>query len=139
MKAKRGKKAGSTQKAPRPKTTRTRVSRPVTSRPTGRTAPRSPVPSSLSSERWAPSPAQRIEPQAPVTDLPYSYNETKLVLLVRDPYWAYSYWDFSGETWNWSQGLLTGDASLKPMIRVHDLDENVAGDSGTGRNGVTVR
>lgn len=57
-----------------------------------------------------------------LTDLPFSYGETKLVLLVRDPYWAYSYWDFSGETWNWIQGLLSGDSRLKPVIRVHDLE-----------------
>ena len=56
------------------------------------------------------------------TELPFSYGETKLVLLVRDPYWAYSYWDFSGETWNWAQKKLSEDSSLKPMIRVHDLD-----------------
>lgn len=46
-----------------------------------------------------------------------------MVLLVRDPYWAYSYWDFSGETWGWIQQKLSGDFSLKPMIRVHDLDQ----------------
>ena len=57
-----------------------------------------------------------------LTDLPFSYGETKLVLMVRDPYWAYSYWDFSGETWNWIQSLLTRDSSLKPTIRIHDLD-----------------
>lgn len=56
------------------------------------------------------------------TNLPFSYGETKLVLMVRDPYWAYSYWDFSGETWNEIQRKLAGDTSLKPMLRVHDLD-----------------
>lgn len=55
-------------------------------------------------------------------ELPFSYGETKLVLLVRDPYWAYSYWDFSGETWQWVQCKLGEDSSLKPMIRIHDLD-----------------
>ena len=54
--------------------------------------------------------------------LPYSYNETKLVLMVRDPYWAYSYWDFSGQTWHWAQRKLHEDSSLKPMMRIHDLD-----------------
>lgn len=55
-------------------------------------------------------------------DLPFSYGATKFVLLVRDPYWAYSYWDFSSETWSWAQKKLAGDPSLKPMIRIHDLD-----------------
>ncbi len=54
-------------------------------------------------------------------DLPFSYGETKLVLMVRDPYWAYSYWDFSGETWNWIQQKLHEDPSLKPLLRVYDL------------------
>ena len=57
-----------------------------------------------------------------LTDLPFSYGETKLVLLVRDPYWAYSYWDFSGETWNGIQSLLAGNSKLKPVMRIHDLD-----------------
>lgn len=56
------------------------------------------------------------------TELPFSYGETKFVLLVRDPYWAYSYWDFSGETWSWAQQKLAQEASLKPVIQVHDLD-----------------
>lgn len=56
------------------------------------------------------------------SDLPFSYGETKLVLLVRDPYWGYSYWDLSGETWNWAQQKLREDAALKPMMRIHDLD-----------------
>jgi hypothetical protein len=35
-----------------------------------------------------------------INDLPFSYNETKLVLMVRDPLWAYAYWDFSADSWN---------------------------------------
>lgn len=63
----------------------------------------------------------RTEAQA-WNELPFSYGETRLVLMVRDPYWAYSYWDFSGETWNGAQQQLAQDASLKPVMRVHDLD-----------------
>lgn len=33
-------------------------------------------------------------------DLPFSYNQTRVVLLVRDPYWLYSYWDYSAETYH---------------------------------------
>lgn len=57
-----------------------------------------------------------------ISELPFSYGETKLVLMVRDPYWAYSYWDFSGETWTWCQRKFSEDSSLKPIMRVHDLD-----------------
>ena len=56
-----------------------------------------------------------------IKDLPYSYGETKFVLMVRDPYWAFSYWDFSGDTWEWVQTQIRGDSSLKPVIRIHDL------------------
>lgn len=56
-----------------------------------------------------------------VKDLPYSYNKTTLVLLVRDPEWGYAYWDFSGETWNWIQGFLKKDPSAKFKIRIHNL------------------
>lgn len=63
-----------------------------------------------------------VQAAADLSDLPFSYGDTKLVLLARDPYWAYSYWDFSAETWNWVQKKLAEDSSLKPMMRIHDLD-----------------
>lgn len=78
------------------------------------------------SEQWpvAPTQPQEITPreEAVISELPFSYGETKLVLMVRDPYWAYGYWDFSGETWAWCQKKLGEDSSLKPMMRIHDCD-----------------
>ena len=61
-------------------------------------------------------------------DLPFSYGETKLVLLARDPYWAYSYWDFSAETWSGIQKKLSEDPSLKPVLRIRDLDARRSND-----------
>ena len=58
--------------------------------------------------------------QAP-NDLPFSYNKTELVLLVRDPEWAYSYWDFSSETWNWIQSILKSKPGAAAKLRVHNL------------------
>ena len=55
--------------------------------------------------------------------LPYSYNETKLILLVRDPYWAYSYWDFSGETWGWIEDLRRKKSIARYILRILNLDE----------------
>ena len=55
-------------------------------------------------------------------DLPFSYNETKLVLLVRDPTWAYTYWDFSSETWDWIQNLCRRDRGTRPKLRIHNLE-----------------
>ena len=41
----------------------------------------------------------RTEPLEEVRfPLPSSYNETKIALLIRDPYWLYAYWDLSRET-----------------------------------------
>ena len=64
--------------------------------------------------------AQEVEV---LKDLPFSYNETKLVLMVRDPYWAYSYWDFAGDTWSWTEKKLSEDSSLKPILRIQNLDQ----------------
>jgi len=79
------------------------------------------APKSSATPIVSPEVIQRLEEFVP-TELPFSYGDTKLILLVRDPYWAYSYWDFSGETWNWVGQKLREDSSLKPMMRVHDLD-----------------
>ena len=56
-------------------------------------------------------------------DLPFSYNETKLIVLVRDPEWAYAYWDFSGETWQWIQDFKHRDPKIAFKIRVHNIDQ----------------
>ena len=58
-----------------------------------------------------------------MTDLPFSYNETKLALLVRDPTWAFAYWDFSAETWNWIQDFYRRENTLRPKLRIHNLND----------------
>jgi len=119
VKKKTARKQGSRPKVSQRK--RARTIRRITPKP-----PSSPVAALREKQPWpsAPTYPETISRQeeAVLKDLPFSYGETKLVLLVRDPYWAYSYWDFSGETWNWSQRKLSEDSSLKPMIRLHDLD-----------------
>ncbi len=55
-------------------------------------------------------------------DLPFSYNKTQLVLLVRDTEWAYAYWDFSGETWKWMQSIFKRDPAASAKLRIHNLD-----------------
>ncbi len=55
-------------------------------------------------------------------DLPFSYGVTKLVLLVRDTEWAYSYWDFAGETWQWVQDIFKQNPGASSKLRVHNLD-----------------
>lgn len=56
------------------------------------------------------------------TDLPYSYGTTEIVLMVRDPYWVYAYWDFSPETWSWLAVTRERDAQSRAKLRVHNLD-----------------
>jgi len=57
-------------------------------------------------------------------DLPFSYNETKMVLLARDPFWAYSYWDFSADTWNWIQELRHKKNGLRYVLRIKNLKDH---------------
>ena len=62
------------------------------------------------------------------TDLPFSYNQTKLELLVRDPEWAYAYWDFSGETWRWMMRLFDEDPASRAQLRIHSLNHQASYD-----------
>ncbi len=61
------------------------------------------------------------QPTETPVDLPFSYNKTQLVLLVRDPEWAYAYWDFSSETWNWIQSIFTRFPGSAPKMRIYNL------------------
>lgn len=56
-------------------------------------------------------------------DLPYSYNKTMLILMVRDPYCIFGYWDYSGETWNQIQSLRQGNPSLTMILRIYDVTD----------------
>lgn len=78
-------------------------------------------------------PAKPLEPPPPVVEvisnnLPFSYNETKLILLVRDPHWAFCYWDFSAETWNGIQQRMQAEAGMRALLRVHNLDARTCAD-----------
>jgi uncharacterized protein len=71
-------------------------------------------------------PAVPLDSSAPsneiINDLPFSYNQTKLEALVRDPFWVFVYWDFSSETWNWLVDFRQKDHAAKAKLRVHNLD-----------------
>lgn len=62
--------------------------------------------------------------QETITDLPFSYNETRLVLMVRDPHWAFAYWDFSADTWNWIVQFRERDHGARPKLRIRNLDQD---------------
>lgn len=73
-------------------------------------------------------PMSCILPVETIHDIPFSYNKTEIILLPRDPYWAFTYWDFSGETWNWITVLRERDHGARPKLRVHNLDQRVSYD-----------
>ncbi|MCC7490938.1 MAG: DUF4912 domain-containing protein [Fimbriimonadaceae bacterium] len=55
----------------------------------------------LSSHSLSSAPAAEapLPAEDPAFGYPESYGVDRVVLLVRDPEWLYSYWDVSGETW----------------------------------------
>ena len=73
-------------------------------------------------------PMSMAVPQVPsnaiINDLPFSYNHTTLILMIRDPNWAYAYWDFSADTWNWIVSFREQDHGAKPKLRIHNLTES---------------
>lgn len=63
---------------------------------------------SLESERSNP----------PVFDLPWSYDDDRLVLLVRDPWTLFTYWDFHPETVERATAELTGPSRMLMRVLV---------------------
>ncbi len=57
-------------------------------------------------------------------DLPYGYDTTKFVAIVRDPYWVYMYWDFSHSTiGNIAKEYEKKGGNLNPVIRTYDITD----------------
>lgn len=54
--------------------------------------------------------------------LPWSYSQTRLVLLVRDPYWLFAYWEVTGEVLALAEDTVGRQAWLeaRPVLRVYD-------------------
>ncbi|MGH8008791.1 MAG: DUF4912 domain-containing protein, partial [Candidatus Binatia bacterium] len=53
-------------------------------------------------------------------ELPWTYNDNCLVLLARDPYWLYSYWDFSAEQISAAHARL-GAKDAQLVLRLFDV------------------
>jgi len=64
-----------------------------------------------------------IEPQYPIEsrDLPREYGDTNLTLLIRDPWWAFIYWEISDKVRE-EHGLPRGH-SKRLKIRVYDITD----------------
>ena len=55
-------------------------------------------------------------------ELPSHYGETKVVLLVRDPYWLYSYWEIAPQRLDQAKGELGRQGEgCKNILRVYDI------------------
>lgn len=64
----------------------------------------------------------RLMPQ----DLSASYGQDRVVLLVRDPWWLYTYWEVVVDTWNkLKQRLGEVFYSAKKVLRVYDISNIV--------------
>ncbi|HHW12045.1 MAG TPA: DUF4912 domain-containing protein [Firmicutes bacterium] len=73
----------------------------------------------LSPQTYPPPPGE--EPRFP---LPSSYNETSITLLIRDPFWLYTYWDFSREVKENLEKMF-GDWQRTPLsLRVWEEQES---------------
>ena len=56
-----------------------------------------------------------------------SYNETAVVLLVRDPYWIYAYWDFREELKAELSQTFAGWEKVPLTLRVYNLSRRQPG------------
>ncbi|MDQ0285944.1 hypothetical protein J2Z49_001049 [Desulfofundulus luciae] len=69
-------------------------------------------------------PAPQAEPSPPpVPELPCRYGVDRLVLLVRDPYWLYAYWEITAtrqEEFNATYGPRAWNTT-RPVLRVYDV------------------
>lgn len=77
------------------------------------------------------------------TEIPHRYNDNKLVLLARDPYWCYAYWDISPDFMEEKAKEAQTGGRYDLILRVYDvtdivfdgknshkfIDINVSGDS----------
>lgn len=74
---------------------------------------------------WTESQQSAPVPQGKVAvaemELPFSYNQTRVVLMVRDPYWLYSYWDFSGETYHGLANLFGSWQNVPLTMRIYEV------------------
>jgi hypothetical protein len=67
-------------------------------------------------------PADHVRPMPETEDLPLSYDEDRIALLVRDPYWVHVYWDITRKTLARAQDAL-GERwhEARSILRVYDV------------------
>lgn len=73
-----------------------------------------------------PAPWKRKESLS-VPELPGGYDETRVVLMVRDPDWLYAYWEIADEHRGFLDAALEGKPEdWRVTLRVYELDNKMA-------------
>src|SRR3989338_2003336 len=58
------------------------------------------------------------------TELPHQYGDNLIHIMVRDPYWLYSYWEIQQEHQMQALQQLGGDWNcVRSILRVHDVSD----------------
>jgi hypothetical protein len=57
------------------------------------------------------------------TQIPQNYNDTGIVLMVRDPYWLYSYWNINQNTKEYLTSVQKKWTELPLVLRVYDTTD----------------
>lgn len=66
-------------------------------------------------------------------ELPFSYGRDKMVLVVRDPWWLYTYWEVKDSTWDKFKAELKDEFyKARRVLRVYDVSNIVF--NGTNAN-----
>ncbi len=74
-----------------------------------------------------------------VLELPRNYGQDRLVLMARDPYWLYAYWEISAarENFQASRGRRAWQAS-RPVLRIYDVTGVVQFNGGNANSYVDI-
>lgn len=74
--------------------------------------------------KYRPESTQQQPPPAPeeIPHLPEYYGDTKVVLMIRDPYWAYVYWEINDEL-RQREGIERFNHDKKMLLRVYDVTD----------------
>lgn len=70
-----------------------------------------------------PGPWGRVAVPAWEHPVPWSYGDTRLVLMVRDPYWLFTYWEITGDAHRAAADMVGREKwfTARPVIRVYDV------------------
>ncbi|MDA8235485.1 MAG: DUF4912 domain-containing protein [Clostridia bacterium] len=58
-------------------------------------------------------------------ELPQTYGDNKMVVMAKDPYWLYTYWELSPQRWEELAHYFTTETleQAQPVLRVYDVTD----------------